>query len=242
MAGLAIEERIETGFRPAGRGTAPANARMSSNTAPEISKFASATAGLVAVGFASACAAGIFAFGRDVFRPTEEPVDHYRFISDSLAPSGPTMAVAGRIMDEKPHGELSKTPSWDKLAETVGWIREASARIDRLAGRPDGWKGAGSVRASVAAVSDTFVFLEKLQIELPKAAPMISLDEDGEFILFWKDDKILASVSIAGDETYTFFGTNGGEDVIREAVPLASPFPLELLSILSIRSAPDNYA
>lgn len=244
MADLAIAVKANPDFKPTGRGTTPPRSRMVPTFAPQISRNYSPTTvlgsiaveGLMALGLASAGVAGNLAVSREGFRPADNPARHYRFVSEFLSPSGPTSAVAGRVVDEKSHDEHSNTSSWEKLAETVSWIREASARISRLAAKPDGWKGADSLQASEDAVKDSMALLEKLHIEAPKSTPKISLDNDGEFIFFWKKPGLLASIQIGGDRTYSFFGNDGSGDVVFDSIGLADPMPKEVVSILNSKA------
>lgn len=190
---------------------------------------------VVAAGVASlAVGAAGFAFTRSTHQHPDER-GHYLFL-DHLPPiSDTTKSFAGRVMDDESPDEPRKIASWERLADTVGWVHEAGARIRYLAEKPDGWKGAESHGASEEARKDAFAFLDKLQAEAPMAAPMISLDEEGEFVLYWKSDGLLASVSISGDRTFTFFGNIGHGDIIREAVDLSSPLPPEVVEVLSAR-------
>lgn len=234
---LAILDRPEEAFRPAGRRLPKLR---SEEDYPVIETYKPRQSTLMDLALESVAAAGIasltvaagFVVARDTLLPIEKHA-HYRFLSDLPTSSISTVAFVGRVMDEESHDELPAMPSWERLAETVGWIQEAAARINYLAAKVDGWKGEASVGASASARDDVFAFLDKLQVEAPTAAPMISLDEDGEFVLYWNTEGLLASVSIGGNKKFTFFGNRGSGDIIREDIDLTSPLPPEVVGVLS---------
>lgn len=169
----------------------------------------------------------------------------YTIVKGSSTSSRPKQSIIGKAMGaddtHQARSEASVLDIWQYVA-VQAWADEASARIQYLRGKPDGWRGEGSVAPGQEAVDDALAFVEKLQMETPKAVPMISLDEDGEFIFFWKQEDLLASIVVAGDGRYTFFGKRGGPDVIREALALADPFPPEVTAILAPREALGDHA
>ena len=164
----------------------------------------------------------------------------YPVVNESSTLSRPEQTGTGKVMgaDETRQSATEATifDTWQRIA-LLAWADEASVRIRYLSGKPDGWRGEGSVSPSKGAIDDALALVEKLQMEVPNAPPMISLDEDGEFLFFWKREGLLASIAVAGDKSYTFFGKRGRHDIICEALALADPFPPEVTEILAVREA-----
>lgn len=210
-------------------------------------RLVSRGAGLAVAGFLPVAATAIPAHAvTEVYHRVNGPHGAaYTIDKDSSTLSCPKQTGTGRIMaaddTRQPDTDAAALDIWQYVAGQA-WADEASARIRYLGGKPNGWRGEGSVAPAKEAVDDALAFVEKLQMEAPEVAPMISVDEDGEFLFFWKQEDLLASIAVAGDKSYTFFGKHGGRDVIREALALADPFPPEVTAILSAREAPGAQA
>lgn len=241
MAELAIAGRVDHRFTPTGRGTSASRRRTTSVGAPQVSLIeplnttlhAALLDGLVQGEDDPVFLAANLLICGEAFRP--KIVQHFWILNESLSPSGPTLASAGRVMDERLRHNLLPWLTWGRPSGAVEWVVEASSRIARLAAMPDGWKGPGSVRASDDTVRDAYALLEKLQIEVPQSAPKISLDDDGEFIFFWRRPGLLASIQIGGDSAYSFFGNCGSGDVLLENIGMSEPMPRQVSGILNSR-------
>jgi hypothetical protein len=62
---------------------------------------------------------------------------------------------------------------------------------------------------------------------------MISADDDGEVIFFWKKDDDLLSLAISGDSRYSFFARRSGKSRIGEDVSISRPFPTVVSLLLN---------
>lgn len=182
-------------------------------------------------------AALLSAFGAGAIEVKPAYGDHFQVLNPTARFSEPTQADGGSTMNARDQDRPGSTSPhlWQQLASSSAWTDALPARVGYLASKPSGWKGEDSVAPTDEARADALALLEVLQVEAPHAVPMISLDEEGEFVFYWKGADYIASMAVTGDGTYTFFGNRGGPDVIYDALPLAAPLNPEVLEILSPR-------
>lgn len=129
---------------------------------------------------------------------------------------------------------------WAADAAQNLWTRPAADRIEDLSSRPVGWKGEGSTPPSTAVVKDSLALIQRLHAEGCESAPMISAEEDGSLIFFWKANDTLLSFSIDGSSSYSFYAKIGNTSEIGDDLPISDPLPNAVLHIISNLRAERN--
>lgn len=126
-------------------------------------------------------------------------------------------------VEHRPDRQIVGSTSGDVATSDDRWIAAANDmvefeglldRIDHLAEKEAGWKGAESAKAPSGAIEDARVFLTHLSMLGTVELPAIGLDSDGEFSFLWRGDDFIANLSILGDGTYSYFARRG-EQVAR---------------------------
>lgn len=121
---------------------------------------------------------------------------------------------------------------WNPSDITVGWYADATARLDALSTKLDGWKGPGSIAASNDAKRYARDMLWKFSQEGIDKKPSIGLDFEGTFSLNWMDDKVSVDLTIYDDGTYSFYAKDNNTEVMLDEAQLRDPINSGLLSIL----------
>lgn len=140
-----------------------------------------------------------------------------------------------RCRDFAMHSLWSQTAGayWVHNINESNWLRSSAARLNELGSRPDGWKGDGSVAPKKETIEDGLLLLDRLRLAGCSDAPMISADDDGEVIFFWKKGEDLLSLSLVGGGKYSFFARKAGKGKLGDDVPISKPIPVVIRHILA---------
>lgn len=135
----------------------------------------------------------------------------------------------------------SSAPAAESIVFTQGsaWQADAHAKMDAYVGLADGWRGEDSVAPSEIAIADANTLIRQIASEMPNTSmPLIGADADGIISLFWNEAGLLATISIYGDGTFSFYAESGadGEGVLTaksDAEAIGEPLTLSLLQVMT---------
>ena len=97
------------------------------------------------------------------------------------------------------------------ISQSSAWVEAALEKIESYAGLPDGWRGEGSFAPTEQTLQEAAELLLQISAEMPDLPrPLISVDEEGFACLHWNSPSLLATVSVYGDGTYSFFSEGYG--------------------------------
>jgi hypothetical protein len=97
------------------------------------------------------------------------------------------------------------------ISQSSAWIEAALERIESYCGLQDGWRGEGSFAPTEQTLHEAIELLLQISAEMPDLPrPMISVDEEGFACLHWNSSILLATFSVYGDGTYSFFSEGYG--------------------------------
>lgn len=140
--------------------------------------------------------------------------------ASSAPPSGPTWLSAGV----------------DTLAPVVSapaWLLPAAEKVYGFLELADGWKGADSLAPVDQTASEAIDLLWQLSAEIAGLQqPAISVDEDGAICLHWRIADLLATMTVYGDGTYSFYAEAGELSAKSDSEMVGFPLPASLASIL----------
>ena len=142
------------------------------------------------------------------------------------APQGAltSLATDGNAVEPKP---------LTQMLIAAPWIEEAGDRVIAYSRVDDGWRGEGSVAPSAEAIADAIDLIEQFAFEAPSIPqPMISADDEGVICLYWRDREMMASLSVYGDDTYSYYAEGYAEPVRADAALIGDPIPHQLLSAM----------
>lgn len=101
--------------------------------------------------------------------------------------------------------------------------------IRDVASLSSAWEGA---EVSNKVVNDAEQFARILPLECINA-PHVSPTEDGDISFFWRNDLVTVDVNFDGNGSYSFFAKlKRGKPVSGDNVPLKTPLPQEIISLL----------
>lgn len=166
-----------------------------------------------------------------------------------------TVPAGREVLDHLPHGAVNQiviplghprqVSPWtvaedeDVLtrsgAEAMGApAQEALARIRHLGALGAGWDGTDVDAPNPDAMSDGMTLITKLANAGASLRPTIGLESDGTLgFAFYRDDRVIADMTIPGDKTYSYFAQNGGPPASCDDARIGSPIPRDLLDILT---------
>lgn len=97
------------------------------------------------------------------------------------------------------------------ISQSSAWVEAALEKIGSYAGLPDGWRGEGSFAPTELTLQESAELLLQISAEMPDLPrPLISVDEEGFACLHWNTPSLLATISVYGDGTYSFFSEGYG--------------------------------
>jgi len=97
------------------------------------------------------------------------------------------------------------------ISQSSAWVEAALEKIESYAGLPDGWRGEGSFAPTEQTLQEAAELLLQISAEMPDLPrPLISVDEEGFACLHWNTPMLLATISVYGDGTYSFFSEGYG--------------------------------
>lgn len=155
--------------------------------------------------------------------PATEPLKEH-LPTDAIGTVAQVSAV-GTVDDQlKPLSHAPRAASWMEAAVDRVWSYRSVV---------DGWKGIGSIAPSPEAIVDATDLLEQFAMEAPDLPrPMISADEDGTVCLFWRDGIMMATISVYGDGTYSFYAEGFAAPARSDSEPVGQPLPQALVSAM----------
>jgi hypothetical protein len=102
-------------------------------------------------------------------------------------------------------------PRPSTISQSSAWVEGALEKIESYAGFPDGWRGEGSLAPTQQTLQETAELMLQISAEMPDLPrPLISVDEEGFACLHWNRSSLLATISVYGDGTYSFFSEGHG--------------------------------
>ena len=140
----------------------------------------------------------------------------------------------------EPTGRFATTDQMgsEYLTDTVrvaSWLAAASTKVLSYASVQDGWKGDGSTRPTPLAIDEAIDLLNQFAFELPSlASPMISADEDGFVCFYWRSGAMMASISVYGDGTYSFYAEGNGKSSRSDEAQILAPLAADLLEAMRL--------
>lgn len=156
--------------------------------------------------------------------------------------AGPTRDVVEQSPPERPNVQLFEptqtsvadfragaTPRY-ATSQSSAWAQSALEKIEAYADIGDGWRGEGSRAPSGQTLKESAELLLQIASEMPNLFdPLISVDEDGFACLHWNGPDLLATISIYGDGTYSFFSEGYGVTASSDSHDIGAILPEELI-------------
>lgn len=97
------------------------------------------------------------------------------------------------------------------ISQSSAWVQAALEKLESYAGLPNGWRGEGSFAPSQQTLQQAAELLLQISAEMPDLLrPLISVDDEGFACLHWNAPSLLATISVYGDGTYSFFSEGYG--------------------------------
>ena len=138
------------------------------------------------------------------------------------------------VMASKKNMGASVGLNWPATALQSAWLQDSADRIDYFAKKPAGWKGEGSIPPSYEVVEDANALLRRLRSEGCEVRPMISAEEAGGLIFFWKSDLGALSISLQDRGAYGYYlRVEGDPEILKEAYPISEPLPAAIVQALT---------
>src|ERR1700682_1723472 len=116
---------------------------------------------------------------------------------------------------------------------TRDYAKELLNRVRYLRGAYVSPIEAGGVAPSMNAFQDADSFILKLPLNRT-GMPTINVASDGEVNFCWSNAQSRIDLGFFGNGTYSYYGSGGGNEVIRDDVAANSPVPADLLEIASL--------
>ncbi len=132
-------------------------------------------------------------------------------------------------------------PTWvDASAEVLvpalaasEWLLPASEEVYGFLGLADGWKGPDSLAPVDLTATEAVDLLWQLSAEIVgMPQPAISADEDGAICMHWRMAGLLATMTVYGDGTYSFYAEAGELSAKSDSELVGLPLPADLISVL----------
>jgi hypothetical protein len=119
-------------------------------------------------------------------------------------------------------------------ARCADWIDEATVELLGFASLEDGWKGEGSIAPSSAAIVEACMLVDQIANEMPDmSAPLISADDEGFICLYWRSTAMIATLTVYGDETYSYFASGYGHEARNDAASIEDILPSDIIAAMT---------
>ena len=156
--------------------------------------------------------------------------------SAGLASSGHTSFVSPhRLSRTELPAHLQCMPE-TRTVRVITWepvILPLLERLAELRWLPEEQRWPGADWPTEEAFQDGRRFTERLPVPL-KAAPHISLADDGEVNFAWSRDGMLIDLGFYGTGTYSFYARGrDGKELFGDDISVMSPLPQELRALLA---------
>ncbi|MCE2737215.1 MAG: hypothetical protein LW703_02395 [Rhodobacter sp.] len=116
------------------------------------------------------------------------------------------------------------------ISQASAWVEGALEKIASYAEVNDGWRGEGSKAPTGQTLQEAAELLLQISSEMPDLfRPMISIDEDGCACLHWNAPDLLATISVYGDGTYSFFSEGYGVVASSDSHEIGTILPSDLI-------------
>lgn len=123
-----------------------------------------------------------------------------------------------------------------RIPPVIAWgpvILPLLERLAELCWLPEEQKWPGADWPDKEAFLDAGRFTEQLPVPM-KAAPHISLADDGEVNFAWSRDEMRIDLGFYGTGTYSFYARGqDGKEWFGDDIAVTSPIPKELLAVLA---------
>jgi len=124
------------------------------------------------------------------------------------------------------------------ISQSSAWVEAALEKIQSYAGLQDGWRGEGSFAPTEKTLQEASELLLQISAEMPDLTrPLISVDEEGFACLHWNSTTLLATFSVYGDGTYSFFSEGYGSVAKSDDEIIGAILPQDLIETMTGRHA-----
>lgn len=160
--------------------------------------------------------------GVQLFEPTESSLSHSR-------PEALIFEITeSSISDLRSHAQRYAT------SQSSTWARSAIEKIETYADATDGWRGEGSHAPSAQTLRESAELLLQIAGEMPYLfGPLISVDDDGFACLYWNCADFVATISVYGDGTYSFFSEGYGITARSDSTDVGAILPQDLIGAMT---------
>mgnify|MGYP007096396856 CR=1 FL=1 len=125
-------------------------------------------------------------------------------------------------------------PRPSTVSQSSAWAQVALEKIETYVGLSDGWRGEGSHAPTEKTLQETAELLLQISSEMPDLfGPLISVDEDGYACLHWNGPNLLATISVYGDGTYSFFSEGYGITASSDSHDVGTILPSALIEAMT---------
>ena len=76
-----------------------------------------------------------------------------------------------------------------------------------------------------------------MNANLPLKEIVSALDEDGEVMFYWNVKGVVASISVYGDGTYSYFADNGAFEAQSDLEDVHAALPINIVKALTVEAA-----
>lgn len=119
-------------------------------------------------------------------------------------------------------------------AQAATWTERALMKIEHYVDLHDGWRGEGSKAPNECVLDQTRELVRQIAAEMPYVEePMVGMDDEGFGSLYWNQPGMLASLSLYGDGTFSFFAEGHGTVAKSDAEKVGAPLPSELIEAMT---------
>jgi len=113
-------------------------------------------------------------------------------------------------------------------------IEYAMTEVADLARYGDGWKGPGSRGATGEATKQVRTLISKLaRIRGERRLPMVGLDDEGIFVLTWREGDLRGNLSVRGNGFYSFAMRKGTQRYSKPRVEINGPLDPDLVKAIT---------